>query len=82
MGQIESGEAYVTEEQYPAIMAEFNSRTLKAGNDTGTLVIDLPSLISLDAASFYDGMHFNEAGNRLVAEFLKGEIVQKMKAVR
>ena len=82
MGQIDGGEAYVAEEQYPRILNEFNKRMIKVGKTTKTRVIDLPSMVSHDATLFYDGMHFNEEGARAVADvvadfLIKNEMVER-----
>jgi len=49
-------------------MDQFNARVLKVCQDRQIECIDLDQQIPRSTASFYDDVHFNEAGSRLVAE--------------
>jgi lysophospholipase L1-like esterase len=70
MGEMDGGKAYVSEEQYPLILRQFNETMQEVGRKHDVHVIDLPSLIENDGSLFYDGMHFNERGARTTAEVI------------
>lgn len=62
------GHEYYTIEMLAEAMALYNAVVLQVCKDRGIGCIDLASLIPKDDTSFYDDVHFNEAGSRLVAK--------------
>jgi len=75
MGEIDGGDAYVSEDQYPAILAEYNRRMAEVAASRGVLLVELPERIEQDASLFYDGLHFNERGARAVARVLADSLI-------
>ena len=67
MGEILDGQGFVSEEQYPLLLAEYNKTLRAVSIESNINFIDLPNLIAHDASLFYDGMHFNEHGAKQVA---------------
>jgi lysophospholipase L1-like esterase len=53
-----------------AAMAQFNARLLQVCRERQLECIDLDRHVPKTLESFYDDVHFNEAGSRLVAEIL------------
>lgn len=51
-------------------MAQFNARVLKVCRDRRLECIDLDRYVPRTLESFYDDVHFNESGSRLVAEIV------------
>jgi lysophospholipase L1-like esterase len=70
MGALSEGQGYVSEEQYPAILDQFNRRMKKAAGEEHVLLVDLAQDLEKGARPFYDGMHFNEWGAAEVARIL------------
>ena len=62
MGELYGGEAYVSEDQVPEIMSQFNSRMMQVAREKNVIALDLPPRMDSDGDNFYDGMHFNERG--------------------
>ena len=73
MGILDNGEGYVSEEQYPAILHQYNLRMKKIAREENAFVVDLAAILDPSSSLFYDGMHFNERGaaetGKIVADF-------------
>ena len=68
MGVINDGDGYISEDQYPGILDQYNKRMQKVAEVENVLFIDLPAKIDKGHKPFYDGMHFNEWGANAVAK--------------
>jgi lysophospholipase L1-like esterase len=55
---------------YSIILDIFNKELLAICEEEGVPCLDLASLVPHSFESFYDGVHFNETGSAMVAEFL------------
>ena len=64
------GEGYVSEEQYPAILDQFNWRMKKVARDEHVPLVDLAGQMEQGSRPYYDGMHFNEWGAVTAARVL------------
>jgi lysophospholipase L1-like esterase len=73
IGAMNDGEGFVSEEQYPAILDQYNQRMKKVAEDEGGLLVDMASELEPGARPFYDGLHFNDWGaaeaGRILAKF-------------
>jgi lysophospholipase L1-like esterase len=77
MGAMDGGETYVKEEQMLELLVAFNARMRKVAPEEDVLLIDLPALLAREKGLFYDGVHFNENGARLVGRLLADVLWEK-----
>lgn len=75
MGELAEG-GYIDEEQYPLLLAEFNAVMAEVAAREGVLYVDLASRIEATADLFYDGMHFNEQGARVVGRTIAESLLE------
>ena len=57
-------------------MALYNRALVELCAELAVACVDLEPLLAKDASSFYDDVHFNEAGARIVADALANELAQ------
>lgn len=83
MGILNEGEGYVSEEQYPAILNQYNERMRAVAARKDVFLIDLPKMLDTGSALFYDGMHFNELGAQrsaaVIADYIKNKVLPTRK---
>ena len=77
MGALEGGESYVSEDQSPLILAEYNRRMADVARSHGVLLIELPKLLDQGSSLFYDGLHFNEEGARAAARAIADAMIEE-----
>lgn len=70
MGAMDGGKTYVKEEQMLELLNTFNLGMREIARQEGVTFIDLPDLIQGQHNLFYDGVHFNENGARVMARAL------------
>ena len=70
MGHMDGGKTYIKEEQMYQILLQYNERMAKIAAQEQILFVDLPALIGGQGSLFYDGVHFNEHGARVMARAL------------
>jgi lysophospholipase L1-like esterase len=78
MGAMDGGKTYVQESQMLELLQQYNERMRQVAADEGVFFIDLPALLGAEDEDhlFYDGVHFNEKGCRLVARLVAGALWQ------
>jgi lysophospholipase L1-like esterase len=69
------GEHAITPANFTAHLDRVNERLLSTCVQRGYACVDLAALIPKGLGSFYDQVHFNEAGARRVAEALVGPVI-------
>jgi len=85
-GGLGPNNVWCDEQRYytPRALAEgldrFNQVTLAVCRDRGLFCVDLAALVPKKRENFYDDMHFNEAGARLVARILANAIAERFPA--
>jgi lysophospholipase L1-like esterase len=77
MGVLNEGEGYVSEEQSPAILDQYNRRMGRVALDEHVSFIDLPAALELGAGPFYDGVHFNDRGAAQTAKVVANFFVER-----
>lgn len=74
MGAMDGGKTYVKEEQMLEILNSFNLVMREVARKEGVAFIDLPDMIREQHNLFYDGVHFNENGARVMARALEDRL--------
>lgn len=74
---IDSPSAYYSPGALAEGIAAYNSALLSICDNRNISCLDLASVIPRDTSSFYDDMHFNEIGARLVTESLGNFIIDR-----
>jgi len=70
VGPIHTAEGYIATAELSAGMSAYNRTLLELCHDRNMECFDLAAVIPKSMDYFYDGVHFNEAGSRLVAKEL------------
>ena len=68
MGAMDGGNSYVEESQYKRLLQLHNSKMKEVAIDAEVHFIDLAELVGDDISLFYDNMHYNERGAKMVGE--------------
>jgi hypothetical protein len=68
--QREPGCAYYSPAALAEGLARFNAELAAVAGERGRVLLDLARELDGEPSSFYDDVHFNEAGARRVASFL------------
>jgi lysophospholipase L1-like esterase len=74
MGAMDGGKTYVKEEQMLELLQKFNHRMREVAAAQGVPFIDLPAVLVGEHDIFYDGVHLNERGARVVARAIANEL--------
>jgi len=74
MGAMDGGKTYVKEEQMLELLQKFNGRMREVAAASGVPFIDLPAVLAGEHDIFYDGVHLNERGARVVARAFASEL--------
>jgi lysophospholipase L1-like esterase len=77
----ESAGAYYTPAALARGLRAFNRATLEVCAEAGLPCVDLAGRVPRDTTAFYDDVHFNEAGARLVARRLADELGARLRPV-
>lgn len=75
--QNESGNTYYSVEALASAMEMYNQMLLSLCNSRKIYCLDLAPLTPKDSSAFYDDVHFNEQGARIVAEELTQFLINK-----
>lgn len=75
--QQEAGKDYYSAAALEEGMRLYNETLVKTCRERGAEYVDLAPLVPRDTAAFYDDVHFNEAGARLVAEVLRKHLTEQ-----
>lgn len=70
MGAMDGGKTYIKEEQMLEILNTFNLGMREVARQEGVAFVDIPDLIQGQHNLFYDAVHFNENGARVMARAL------------
>ena len=74
MGAMDGGETYVKETQMLELVATFNAEMNVVATERNVIFVDLPTALPRDQNLFFDGVHFNEIGARVIAHILADEL--------
>jgi hypothetical protein len=77
MGVLNEGEGHVSEEQYPAVLEQYNQRMRNVAREHNALLIDLAAELEPGPRPYYDGIHFNEWGAAEAAKLIAKFFVQE-----
>ncbi len=77
VGPAENPLGFVAPGELARAMDAYNQVTLNVCQQRGLECYDLASDVPKNTSAFYDDVHFNEAGSRLVAEHLKQYLMSK-----
>ena len=68
MGAMDGGDNYIDESQFVEMLQYHNEKMKEVSETMGVHYIDLPELLGNDPSLFYDNLHYNEHGARMVGQ--------------
>lgn len=74
----EPGKEYYSTGALEAGMRLYNETLIRTCRERGAEYVDLAPLVPRDTRAFYDDVHYNEAGARLVAEVLRRRLAKEV----
>lgn len=75
--QKESGKIYYSEEALEKGIKMYNDALIRICNERNIECLDLANMLDKDTTVFYDDVHFNENGARIVANIISGYILSR-----
>lgn len=73
----EPGKEYYSAGALEAGMRLYNETLIRTCRERGAEYVDLAPLVPRDTGAFYDDVHYNEAGARLVAEVIRRHLTEE-----
>jgi lysophospholipase L1-like esterase len=70
------GGAFGESQQLEGFVGDFNARMQRVAEEEHVVFIDLPALLAGQKRLCHDGVHFNEAGSRVVAEVVAQSLIE------
>ncbi len=78
MGAMDGGTSYLSPDDMLSLLAKFNDRMREVASREKVAFIDLPALLGEREDLYYDGIHFNENGARVIARTIASELERQL----